>query len=83
MNTPFSSRLAIFFCRDAVNDDTRLIASVVLKMKLATGERNFLGRPRPRLIGAVSTIESICSGIDSIGGSIDDSIDEADNSSLA
>ncbi len=86
IKTPFSSSSTISFCRDAVNDDTGLIASIVLKMKLAIDERNFLRRPRSRLTGSMSTIESVCSGIDSIDesidDSIDDSIDEDDNSSL-
>jgi hypothetical protein len=87
MNTSFSSRPAIFFCRDAVNDDTGLIASIVLKMKLAAGEENFLGRPRPRLIDSVGTIElvvmrSACSEFDSIDDSIDDSTDDKIDDSI-
>jgi hypothetical protein len=94
MNTPFSSRPAIFFCRDAVNDETT-DSAVVLKMKLAVGAEYFLNRSRSRLIGSMNTIESamrsVCSAIDSIddstddsvGDSISDSIDEDGNSSLA
>ncbi len=92
INTSFSSSSAISFCLNAVNDD--IIDSTVLKTKLAVDAKNFLSRPRPRLIDSVSTIESVCSGIDStdesdddsaddeIDDSIDDSVDENDNSSL-
>jgi hypothetical protein len=87
MNTPFFSRSTISFCLNAVNDDT-IDSAVVLKIKLAADAKNFLKRPRPRLIDAVGTIESIvmrsaCSEIDFIDDSADDSIDETDNSSLA
>jgi hypothetical protein len=65
-----------------MNDDTELIAAIVLKMKLATGAEYFLSRPRPRLTGAVNTIgsivmRSVCSEIDSIDDSTDDSIDDS------
>ncbi len=73
-----------------MNDDTT-DSAVVLKMKLAADERNFLGRPRPRLTGPVGTIGSAvgskCSIVGSIDGSIDgsisDSVGEGGNSSLA
>ncbi len=72
-----------------MNDDTRLIASIVLKMKLAIDEKSFLSRSRSRLIDSMSIIESVCSEVDSIDESIDDSIDdltdafdESSNSSL-
>ncbi len=91
-NTFFSSKLAIFFCRDAMNDDTRSIATIVLKMKLAIDAKYFLSRSRSRLIDAMNTIESIMmrllwdSTIDSVDDSIDDSIDDSvdknDNLSL-
>jgi hypothetical protein len=62
-----------------MNDDTGLIAAIVLKMKLAAGAGYFLDRPRPRLTGAVGTIESIvvgsvCSEVGSTGGSTGGSI---------
>jgi hypothetical protein len=83
INTPFSSSSVISFCLNEVNDESTLM----IKTKLVADAKNFLSRPRSRLIGAVGTIESIvmglvCSGIDSINDSID-SIDEIDNSSLA
>jgi hypothetical protein len=77
----FSSISAIFFCRDAMNDDTT-DSAIVLKMKLAIDAKNFLSRSRSRLIDAMNIIESRCSEVDSIDDSIDDSVDEIDNSSL-
>ncbi len=89
--TSFSSRSTISFCLNAMNDESTLM---MLKMTLTTGGRNFLSRPRSRLTDSMSTIESVCSEVDSIGESIDDSIDdeisdsiddsvdESDNSSL-
>ncbi len=83
----------MFFCRDAMNDDTT--DSIVLKTKLAIDAKYFLDRPRPRLTDSVNTIESmmrlVCAVVDStddfIEDSIDDSVsertfDEDDNSSL-
>jgi hypothetical protein len=82
MNISFSNKSTISFFRDAMNDDTRLIASIVLKMKLAIDEKNFLSRPRSRLIDAMSIIESIvmksaCSEIDSIDDLTDDLVDDS------
>jgi hypothetical protein len=78
IKTPFSSRSTISFCRDAMNDDTT--DSTVLKIKLATGVKNFLNRPRSRLIDAVSTNDSIVMRLpwDSTIDSADDSIDVSD-----
>ncbi len=56
MNISFSSSSTISFCRDAVNDDTKLIVSIVLKMKLAIDAKNFLNRSRSRLIDSMNSI---------------------------
>ncbi len=70
INTSFSNRLAISFRLNEMNDESTLM---ILKTKLTIDAKNFLDRPRSRLIDAVNTIESICSEVDSIDDSIDDS----------
>ncbi len=93
INTSFSNKSTISFCRDAMNDDTT-DSAIVLKMKLTIDAKNFLSWSRSRLIDSMNIIKSImisiCSEInliddssdDLINDSIDDSVDKNCNSSL-
>jgi hypothetical protein len=57
----FLSSSAISFARNAVNEGSGLVVVLILSIKLmyAVDAGNFLGRPRPRLTGAVGTAEEV------------------------
>ncbi len=57
-NTSFSSNLAIFWCLDAINDESALI-KLKIKLRYAIEAEYFLDRSRSRLTDSVRIIESI------------------------
>jgi hypothetical protein len=61
--TSFSSNSAIFCCLDAMNDESRLVIELRIKLRYAAEAKYFLDRSRPRLTGSMRIIESIVKGL--------------------